>query len=84
MSQKTTIAAIVFATIMAASAVVMALPFESTEASNTGGDARSRARSGDAPSSGGVLVGGSATSGSATRGDATGGNSGAATGGNAE
>jgi hypothetical protein len=38
MNQKTTIAAIVLATILAASTVIMALPFESAEA-NRGGDA---------------------------------------------
>jgi hypothetical protein len=49
MNQKTTIAAIVLATILAASTVMMALPWESAEASRggdatggEGGDARSR------------------------------------------
>ena len=51
MKQKTTITAIVLATIMAASTVVMALPFESAEASR-GGDARA-GRGGDAESEGG-------------------------------
>ena len=51
MNQKTTITAIVLATIMAASTVVMALPFESAEASR-GGDARA-GRGGDAESEGG-------------------------------
>ena len=51
MNQKTTITAIVLATIMAASTVLMALPFESAEASR-GGDARA-GRGGDAESEGG-------------------------------
>jgi hypothetical protein len=51
MNQKTTIAVIVLATILAASIAVMALPFESAEASreNRGGDARG-GRGGDAVS----------------------------------
>jgi hypothetical protein len=51
MNQKTTITAVVLATIMAASTVLMALPFESAEASR-GGDARA-GRGGDAESEGG-------------------------------
>ncbi len=49
MNQKTTIAVIVLATILAASTVVMALPWESAEASreSRGGDARG-GRGGDA------------------------------------
>ncbi len=51
MNQKTTIAAIMLATILTASIVVMALPLESAEASR-GGDARA-GRGGDAESEGG-------------------------------
>ena len=69
MNQKTTIAAIVLATIMAASAVVMGLPFESAQASNTGG-----------AGTGGE--GGAATGGAG--GEGTGGTGGEGTGGNAE
>jgi hypothetical protein len=49
MNQKTTIAAIVLATILAASVVIMALPLESAEASREtrGGDVRG-GRGGDA------------------------------------
>ena len=54
MNQKTTITTIVLATIMAASTVVMVLPFESAEASREsgGGDAIG-GRGGDAESEGG-------------------------------
>ena len=69
MNQKTTIAAIVLATIMAASGVVMGLPFESAEASNTGGEGTGGA--------GGAGTGGAG-------GEGTGGTGGEGTGGNAE
>jgi hypothetical protein len=46
-NQKTTITAIVLATILAASIIVMALPFESAKAGR-GGDADIRQRGGDA------------------------------------
>ena len=62
MNQKTTIAAIVLATILTASVVVMALPWESAEASRDasggdarggdGGDAMSEAVGGDAENTG--------------------------------
>jgi hypothetical protein len=62
MNQKTTIVAIVLATIMAASTVIMALPWESAEASRNarggdarggrGGDAESEAEGGDAENEG--------------------------------
>ena len=62
MNEKTTIAAIVLATILTASVVVMALPWESAEASRDarggdarggrGGDAESEAEGGDARNTG--------------------------------
>src|SRR5919112_2267849 len=62
MNEKTTIAAIVLATILTASVVVMALPWESAEASRDarggdarggrGGDAESEAEGGDAVNEG--------------------------------
>jgi hypothetical protein len=70
MNQKTTIKAIMLATIMAASAVVMALPWESVEASS----GNANARGGDATGGeGGAATGGNggdATS-RARSGDAT-------------
>ena len=72
MNQKTTIAAIVLATIMAASGVVMGLPFESAQASNTGGAGTG--------GPGGAGTGGDGGAGGA----GTGGNGGAGTGGSAE
>ena len=61
MNQKTTIAAIVLATIMAASTVVMALPFESAEASNNAGGAATGGAGGEATGgAGGEATGGNA------------------------